>query len=109
MSFVALFVIILSNTTNVAGQIVMKTAVMAVGKAARGWQFAAAITLMSLAFFLNLGLLQRFDLSFVYPFQACSVILMALGTRVFLGERMGARNFLAMAVITAGVALVSTS
>ncbi|MBS0660643.1 MAG: EamA family transporter [Verrucomicrobia bacterium] len=109
MSPVALLLILLTHATNVAGQILMKTAVMAERTGSRIGQFALAIACMTASFFLTIGLLQRFDLSYVYPFQASAVIMMALATRVFLGEKMSRRNVFAMAVIAAGVALVSAS
>ena len=37
--------------------------------------FAIGIALMTTQFFLNLGLLQRYDLSFIYPFQGLGVIM----------------------------------
>lgn len=109
MSPFALFLILLTHATNVAGQILMKTAVMAEGTRSRVAQFALAIVCMATSFFLTIGLLQRFDLSYVYPFQASAVIMMALATRIFLGEKLSRRNLFAMAVIAAGVALVSAS
>lgn len=109
MTLLALFFILLAHSCNVGGQIVMKTAMQAEGPANRFARFALAIFGMTLSFFLTLGLLQRFDLSYLYPFQASSVILMAIGARIFLGEKLGRRNLLAMAFIVAGIALVSSS
>ena len=109
MTLVALFFILLAHSCNVGGQIVMKTAIHAEGGMNRLARFALAITGMTLSFFLTLGLLQRFDLSYLYPFQASSVILMAVGARIFLGEKLGPRNLLALTFIVAGIALVSAS
>lgn len=105
----ALLLILLAHASNVVGQIVMKTALLATGRADRITRFGVAIGGMTLSFFITLGLLQHFDLSFLYPFQASSLIMMAIGTRIFLGEKLSRRNLAAMAVIVAGVALVSTS
>ena len=109
MTLLALFFILLAHTSNVGGQIVIKTALQAGGRLDRFARFALAITGMSLSFFLTLGLLQRFDLSYLYPFQASSVILMSVGARIFLHEKLGPRNLVAMAFIVAGIALVSSS
>lgn len=109
MSLTALLLILLTHASNVAGQVLMKTAVMAEQARSRFWQFAAAIACMTISFFLTIGLLQRFDLSYVYPFQASAVIMMALAARLFLGEKLSRRNLFAMSVIAAGVALVSAS
>src|ERR1700693_4281156 len=40
--------------------------------------FLPGIILMTISFFLTLGLLQRFDLSYIYPFQGLSVIIISL-------------------------------
>ncbi len=109
MKIVTLLLILLAHASNVAGQIVMKTALLATGRANRFLRFVIAIGGMTLSFFVMLGLLQHFDLSFLYPFQASGLIMMAIGARVFLGEKLGRRNLVAMAIIIAGVALVSTS
>jgi multidrug transporter EmrE-like cation transporter len=109
MTLLALLLILLAHSCNVAGQIVMKTAIHAEGRWNRLMRFTLAIGGMTLSFFLTLGLLQRFDLSYLYPFQASSVILMAVGARVFLGETLSRRNLLAMGFIVAGIALVSSS
>ena len=37
---------------------------------------------MTISFFLTLGLLQRFDLSYLYPFQGLSVVLIAITAAV---------------------------
>ena len=42
------------------------------------------IVLMTISFFLTLGLLQRFDLSYLYPFQGLSVIFITLTAAVDL-------------------------
>ena len=109
MNIVTLLLILLAHSSNVAGQIVMKTALLTTGRAERAARFVIAIGGMTLSFFVMLGLLQHFDLSFLYPFQASGLILMAIGARVFLGEKLSRRNLVAMAVIVTGVALVSTS
>ena len=44
--------------------------------------FSAGILLMTVQFFLNLGLLQRYDLSFIYPFQGLSVIIITIAAAI---------------------------
>lgn len=109
MTPLVLLAIFLTHATNVAGQILMKTAVTARNSGSRIGQFALAIACMTASFFLSIGLLQRFDLSFVYPFQASVVIMMVIASRIFLGEKLSRRNLVAMGIIAAGVALVSGS
>jgi drug/metabolite transporter (DMT)-like permease len=70
---------------------------------------SAGIVLMAVAFFLNLGLLQRFDLSYLYPFQGLSVIIITLMAAVILKEKLTWRLTLGALLITAGIVLVSMS
>ena len=78
----------------------------------RGWRvtiFAAGIVCMTISFFVNLGLLQHLDLSFLFPFQGLSVLAVTLGACVFLRERLTLSLVVGTLLITAGVMLVSTS
>ncbi len=104
-----IFFLLLMHACNAVGQLLMKTAVSAREGWARLAPMALAIGFMTLQFFLNLGVLQRFDLSYAYPFQAATVIFIVIGARFFLGEKLSRRNLLALAVICAGVVLVSGS
>ena len=70
---------------------------------------SAGILLMTISFFLNLGLLQRFDLSYLYPFQGLSVIIISLMAAIILKEKLTLRLIVGTLLITAGVALVSMS
>ena len=67
------------------------------------------ISVMTLSFCLNLGLLQRFDLSYLYPFQGSSIIIIAVLAAIILKEKLTPRLILGTLLITAGVALVSMS
>ena len=69
----------------------------------------AGIFSMTISFFLNLGLLQHFDLSYIYPFQGSSIIIITLLAAMILKERLTARLVIGTLVITAGVVLVSMS
>ena len=64
---------------------------------------------MTISFFLTLGLLQRFDLSYLYPFQGLSVITISLLAAALLKEKLSFRLIAGASVITAGVVLVSLS
>lgn len=60
-------------------------------------------------FFINIGLLQRFDLSYFFPFQGLSVILIAFIGAFFLQEKLSLRLTIGSIVISLGVVLVSLS
>jgi uncharacterized membrane protein len=54
-------------------------------------------------------LLQRFDLSYLYPFQGLSVIFITLIAAVVLREKLNLRLALGALLIGAGIVLVSLS
>jgi uncharacterized membrane protein len=64
---------------------------------------------MTISFFLTLGLLQRFDLSYLYPFQGLSVIFIAVTAAIVLKEKLSLRLIAGTVLISAGVVLVSIS
>lgn len=64
---------------------------------------------MTISFLLNLGLLQHFDLSYLYPFQGSSIIIITLLAAVILKERLTPRLIIGTLLITAGVVFVSMS
>jgi undecaprenyl phosphate-alpha-L-ara4N flippase subunit ArnE len=111
-----LLLILVSLFSFVGGQLLFKQAASdepaADGsrpKTRRAAIFAAGIVCMTISFFVNLGLLQHLDLSFLFPFQGLSVLIVALGACVFLRERLTPSLVLGTLLITAGVMLVSTS
>ncbi|MBA3833540.1 MAG: EamA family transporter [Chthoniobacterales bacterium] len=98
----------------VAGQILLKHAmdIMARPRFSRVRAtvvFATAIVVFAANFFINIGLLQRFDLSYFFPFQGMSVILIAFVGAYVLRERLTLRLTIGSAVISLGVIFVSLS
>ena len=71
--------------------------------------FGSGIFLMTVSFFLTLGLLQHFDLSYLYPFQGLSVIFISLLAAIVLKEKLTVRLTAGALLITAGVVLVALS
>jgi drug/metabolite transporter (DMT)-like permease len=110
----AAFLIFITVSCFVAGQILLKHAMdlMARPSASRlraTLVFAAAITVFAANFFINIGLLQRFDLSYFFPFQGLSVMLIALAGAFLLKEKVTLRLTIGSIVISLGVILVSLS
>jgi drug/metabolite transporter (DMT)-like permease len=105
--------ILTSLVTFVAGQLFLKRAMESTAKGNRHPRFAsllgAGIFLMTISFFLTLGLLQRFDLSYLYPFQGLSVIIIAFAAAIVLREKLTLRLTIGAALISAGIILVSIS
>ena len=114
MSFVAFFLIVVSLVSFVAAQLILKRAMeITTSIGFRNPQFVRKVTagviLMTISFFLTLGLLQRFDLSYLYPFQGLSVIFITLMAAVVLKERLNLRLTIGALLISAGIVLVSLS
>ncbi len=114
MTAVAIFFILLWLITFVTGQLLFKRAMdvsRTVGFRSRRTLsiLSGGIVVMTISFCLNLGLLQRFDLSYLYPFQGSSIIIITLCAALILKERLTVRLMIGTLLITAGVVLVSMS
>lgn len=114
MTFLALVFILISLVTFVAAQLVLKRAMeFSTTHSMRNSYFisriAIGVFLMTISFFLTLGLLQRFDLSYLYPFQGLSVIFITILAAVVLKEKLSVRLTIGALLITAGIVLVSLS
>ena len=114
MSILAFLLIVVSLLSFVAAQLILKRAMgFSATNGLRNSRFvslvAIGIALMTVSFFLTLGLLQRFDLSYLYPFQGLSVIFITLLAAMVLKEKLSARLTLGALLITAGIVLVSMS
>ena len=114
MTLWALVLIIAWLVTFVVGQLFFKRAMEVL--TAAGFRnrktisiLGAGIFSMTISFFLNLGLLQRFDLSYLYPFQGLSVIIISLAAALVLKEKLTLRLTIGVILITAGVMLVSST
>jgi len=114
VSLLAFFFIVVSLLTFVAAQLILKRAMeFSATNGMRNSHFtllvAVGVALMTISFFLTLGLLQRFDLSYLYPFQGLSVIFITMLAAVLLKEKLSVRLTIGALLITAGIVLVSMS
>jgi len=98
----------------VAGQLCLKRGMES--SAAKGFHdrkvlafLGCGIFSMTINFLITLGLLAHLDLSFVYPFQGLSVIIISLAAAVVLREKLNLRLTLGALLISVGVVLVSMS
>jgi undecaprenyl phosphate-alpha-L-ara4N flippase subunit ArnE len=102
--------LIVSNGSGVAGQVLFKRG-MADSIQMAGWQRASwvgtGIAAKALSFFCWLALLARFELSYIYPFEALDPIFVALAAAIFLREKLNLRLLLGISIICAGIAIVS--
>jgi uncharacterized membrane protein len=114
VNFLAFFFIVVSLLSFVAAQLILKRAMEATTRTGFlnvrfVWKVTGGIALMTISFFLTLGLLQRFDLSYLYPFQGLSVIFITLMAAVVLKEKLNLRLAIGALLISVGIVLVSLS
>ena len=99
--------------TFVAGQLWFKRAMEMSHVSGFGRQFAKwfvpGICAMTVSFFITLGLLQRLDLSYVYPFQGLSVIIISVTAAFLLKEKLTLRLTIGALLISLGIVFVSLS
>jgi len=114
MTLLSLVLILLALLTFVGGQLILKRAMEStVAHGLRQTRFISllgcGIFLMTISFFLTLGLLQRFDLSYLYPFQGLSVIIISLMAAFLFKEKLTPQLTIGALLISAGLVLVSFS
>ena len=119
MSALTLTLILVALLTLVAGQLLLKwalnegdddeTVARRMSFPRRALIFAGGILAMTISFFVNLGLLQKNDLSLVFPFQGLSVIIVTVAASFFLKERLTLPLVVGALLITVGVMLVAGS
>jgi drug/metabolite transporter (DMT)-like permease len=114
VSFLAFFFIVVSLLSFVVAQLVLKRAMEVSAKDGlhnSGFisLIVVGIALMTISFFLTLGLLQRFDLSYLYPFQGLTVIFITVMAGVVLKEKLNLRLTIGALLVAAGIVLVSLS
>jgi uncharacterized membrane protein len=98
----------------VTGQLFIKHAMDATNLTPKPWVKVVNLFCLGVAtqagwFFLWAGLLQKKDLSYIYPFEGLSPIMLILGAWLILKEKITRRSLLGIVLISAGVALVSAS
>lgn len=116
------WLILLSVTTGVAGQTVIKLGVSRPGSSEAAEGFLSLITMIvtSPLVLLGLGLygagalawiavLARIDLSLAYPFLALNFVLVALVSKFVLGETIPLLRWAGILVICVGILLVARS
>ena len=106
--------ILLSQLVQVGGQVLLKRGMSEVGKIPRRtspilWGLGGGILLLTAWFGLWMGLMQKLDLSQLYPFTGLSPVMMVVAAGAFLRERADWRTWLGVALITAGTVLVAFS
>lgn len=114
MTAVIVLLVLFSQVTLVAGEILLKYGMNHFGKDRShlrrvAYGLGGGAALLTVWFLVWMGLLQKMDLSFLYPLQGISPVLMVLAAMVFLKEHAGWRTWLGVGLITAGTLLVALS
>jgi uncharacterized membrane protein len=114
VTFLAFILIVVSLLSFVVAQLVLKRAMeMSRETSLRNPPVIRLVTvgvvLMTVSFFITLGLLQRFDLSYLYPFQGLSVVIITALAAVILKEKLTLQITIGTMLIAAGIVLVSLS
>ncbi len=104
MTPLQLGLVVLAQGAQVAGQVLLKQGMTrTVGRV----RLVAAGTAMLTFWFLAwLRLLQGLDISYLYPFEGLSLVLLVLASNILLGERMRGSTWIGVALITSGMILV---
>lgn len=107
-----LILILCTQLCAVTGQIFVKKAMtLPAGqpKGRGGILLATGIAAMTVGFFLWLGLMKKFPLSYLFPFEAVHYIFIIAAASIFLKERASVSLWIGGILICAGIMLVSVS
>jgi uncharacterized membrane protein len=110
----AIALCILCQVFLVVGQVLLKHAMAPATESAGLRAIGVRNLLLGIAcltawFFLWVGLLQQWELSQIFPFEGLNPALLVIAAWLFLGERLPPSAWVAIALITVGVVLVSSS
>lgn len=115
MTLVAIVLCIICQMLIVAGQVSLKHglnagAVEQSGDRRRGIAFfVLGIGCLTVWFFLWLGLMRKWDLSKLFPFEGLNPAIMAIAAWLILKERMSPGAWAGLALICVGIAVVAGS
>ena len=107
MSLVQFALVLGAQIAQVSGQLLLKRGMTrSVGRVPL---VLAGVAMLTFWFLAWLKLLQEVDISYLYPFEGISMVLLVLAARVILHERMGRWAWVGVALITLGMVLVGTN
>jgi uncharacterized membrane protein len=106
--------VLLAQVALVAGQVCLKHGMSMTKEGATpvarvAGNILAGVAMLTLWFFVWMGLLQKLDLSYVYPFEGISPLLLVLAACVILKETLGWKSWVGVGLITLGTILVGLS
>ena len=71
--------------------------------------FIGGVVSLTVSFFLTIALLGHFDLSFFYPIQGSTVVIITLAAVIFLREKLSPQLVVGAILISVGIFVVSLS
>ncbi len=108
MTPLAFLMVLTAESCSAIGQIFFKRA-MGHGERRQAALLTAGVAVKALGFFMVLGLLSKFPLSYLYPFEGLDRVVLILGTTLVLKEKMTPGLWVGVVLIGAGILLVSRS
>ena len=112
MTFLLFCLVLFSASCSVAGQILFKRAMsddVSSREPRRSHDLVAGVIAMTFGFVTWLALLQRFNVSYLYPFEGLDRVILALGAWLFLRERMTRDLWIGVILICSGTIHVSAT
>jgi len=104
MTITQLFLLIVTQSAQVAGQVLLKRGMS--GSRGRLPLVAGGIVCLTFWFFAWLKLLQGLDISYLYPFEGISLVGLVVAARFILHEQTSLLAWVGVALITSGMILV---
>jgi len=109
----AIVLAILSQVAQVGGQVLLKRGMAPATserrKRAVALYLGAGVGLLTVWFLLWMGLHQRMELSYLFPFQGMSPVLLVVMAAFLLKERTNWRTWGAIVLISVGTVLVAVT
>jgi len=104
MTLLQLGLVLIAQVAQVAGQVLLKQGMTRTG--GRLVRVAAGTVMLTVWFLGWLKLLQGLDISYLYPFEGLSMVLLVFASSSLLGERTRGSTWIGVALITAGMLVV---
>ncbi|MBV8880021.1 MAG: EamA family transporter [Planctomycetaceae bacterium] len=111
MNLLALVLVLVSQVAQVGGQVLLKKG-MTPSKARRrkrivALYLGAGVALLTVWFLLWMGLHEKLELSYLFPFQGISPVLLVIAAAFLLREKTNWRTWAGVALISLGTVLVA--
>jgi multidrug transporter EmrE-like cation transporter len=107
VTLVQLLLVLVAQTSQVGGQLLLKKGMS--GPRTRLSLVVGGVALLTFWFLAWLRLLQGLDISYLYPFEGISLVLLVVAARFILHEQTSLHAWVGVALITGGMFLVGLS